>query len=87
MSGSNEFLWELSCVSNSSWLTYKGCKTIKDVCHMYKLCLPPGADCVGKGPEGLPSLWGMRSRTQMEFLSSTGIFRFGKEMQKRGNIF
>lgn len=52
MSGSNEFLWEVSCVSNSNWLTYKVYKMIKDVCPHVQAVFTSRAVCVGKGSGG-----------------------------------
>jgi hypothetical protein len=58
VSGSNEFLPELSCASNSSWLTYKECKMIKDVCAHVQAVFTSRNSQHGEGAEGLPLLSG-----------------------------
>lgn len=56
MSGSNEFLWELSCVSNSNWLTCKEWKMIKDVCPHVQAVFTSRSYLHGKKSGGCPFL-------------------------------
>ena len=87
MSGSNEFLWELSCVSNSNWLTYKGWKMIKDVCPHVQAVFTSGSCLCGKEVWRIPLSAGDSTQDTNGILEFHWHFGFRKEMQKRGNIF
>ena len=87
MSGSNEFLWELSCVSNSNWLTCKEWKMIKDVCPHVQAVFTSSNYLHGEEVWRMPLFTGTQHRTQMEFSSSTGIFASGRRCRREETHF